>query len=250
MMGKFGLKYVCQQHISPIVYQYKLMAKMLSTLCTVVTMPSLLTPGLHWSMVYTPPTSCQAPAGAATSLLCWWPATAGCVQPSVSEHQLSVGTTGQCSARARRWSDVSGRCRRYSHPATALRPRRHHQPSARHSETLRWPQCLLLLSGHNQWQLKTPQKETDGWRQSRLFFSCLPLLKLVVCTVICNLVRGGIKTMQCTESVKEGLRFKNINPGTPVHVLLWLWALQCVNDIVKVNISCWWAEEDILNTRT
>ena len=97
MMGKFGLKYVCQQHISPIVYQYKLMAKMLSTLCTVVTMPSLLTPGLHWSMVYTPPTSCQAPAGAATSLLCWWPATAGCVQPSVSEHQLSVGTTGQCS---------------------------------------------------------------------------------------------------------------------------------------------------------
>merc|ERR1712069_90273 len=99
MMGKFGLKYVCQQHISPIVYQYKLMAKMLSTLCTVVTMPSLLTPGLHWSIVYTPPTSCQAPAGAATSLLCWWPATAGCVQPSVSEHQLSVGTTGQCSAR-------------------------------------------------------------------------------------------------------------------------------------------------------
>lgn len=106
MMGKFGLKYVCQQHISPIVYQYKLMVKMLSTFCTVVTMSSLLTPGLHFTLVYTPPTSCQAPAGAATSLLCWWPATAGCVQPSVSEHQLSVGTTGQC-ARARCWSDVS-----------------------------------------------------------------------------------------------------------------------------------------------
>ena len=159
MMGKFGLKYVCQQHISPIVYQYKLMAKMLSTLCIVATMSSLLTPGLHFTLVYTPPTSCQAPAGAATSLLCWWPATAGCVQPSVSEHQLSVGTTGQC-ARARCWSDVS--------PVPALQSPGHrpasppppHQP--RHSETPRWPQCLLLLSGHKQWTSKTPQKETDG----------------------------------------------------------------------------------------
>lgn len=52
MMGKFGLKYVCQQHISPIVYQYKLMAKMLSTLCIVATMSSLLTPGLHFTLVY------------------------------------------------------------------------------------------------------------------------------------------------------------------------------------------------------